>query len=88
MTVIRRLVLDVMIPLNVPSSELALKLSRLSGIDGVDLVIIEVEHKIEKAKITMEGENISLDAVKSLLDKAGASLQGVDRISCGKRLVG
>jgi len=88
MTVIRRLVLDVMIPLNVPSSELALKLSKLSGIDGVDLMIVEVEHKIEKAKITMEGENISLDAVKSLLDKAGASLQGVDRISCGKRLVG
>lgn len=88
MTVIRRLVLDVMIPLNVPSSELALKLSKLSGVDGVDLLITEVEHKIEKAKITMEGDNINLDTVKTLLDKAGASLQGVDRISCGKRLVG
>ena len=88
MTVIRRLVLDVMIPLNVPSSELALKLSKLAGVDGVDLLITEVEHKIEKAKITMEGENINLDLVKSLLDKTGASLQGIDRISCGKRLVG
>jgi hypothetical protein len=88
MTVIRRLVLDVMVPLNVPSSELAIKLSKLSGVDGVDVTITEVEHKIEKAKITIEGDNINLDAVKNLLDKVGASLQGVDRISCGKRLVG
>lgn len=88
MTVIRRLVLDVMIPLNVPSSELALKLSKVPGVDGVDLLITEVEHKIEKAKITIEGENINLDSIKALLDKAGASLQGIDRISCGKRLVG
>ena len=88
MTVIRRLVLDVMIPLNVPSSELALKLSKLGGVEGVDLIITEVEHKIEKAKITMEGDNINLESVKTLLDKSGASLQGIDRISCGKRLVG
>lgn len=88
MTTIRRLVLDVMIPLNVPSSELALKLSKLTGVDGVDLLVTEVEHRIEKATITMEGENINLDSVKALLDKAGASLQGVDRITCGKRVVG
>jgi len=88
MTTIRRLVLDVMIPLNVPSSELALKLSKLTGVDGVDLLVTEVEHRIEKAKITMEGENINLDGVRALLDKAGASLQGVDRITCGKRVVG
>ncbi|NYZ74319.1 DUF211 domain-containing protein [Candidatus Micrarchaeota archaeon] len=88
MTTIRRLVLDVMIPLNVPSSELALKLSKLTGVDGVDLLVTEVEHRIEKAKITMEGENINLDAVRTLLDKTGASLQGVDRITCGKRVVG
>ncbi|MDD5172219.1 MAG: DUF211 domain-containing protein [Candidatus ainarchaeum sp.] len=88
MTTIRRLVLDVMVPLNVPSSEVALKLSKLSGVDGVDLLVTEVEHRIEKAKITVEGENINLDAVRTLLDKAGASLQGVDRISCGKRVVG
>jgi hypothetical protein len=88
MATIRRLVLDVMVPLNVPSSEIALRLSKLSGVDGVDLLITEVEHRIEKAKVTIEGENINLDSVRNLLDKAGASLQGVDRITCGKRLVG
>lgn len=88
MSVIRRLVLDLMIPLNVPSSEIALKLSKLSGVDGVDLLVTDVEHRIEKAKVTIEGENINLESVKNLIDKAGASLQGIDRISTGKRLVG
>jgi len=88
MAVIRRLVLDVLIPLNIPSSEIALKLSKLSGVDGVDVLITAVEHKVEKAKITMEGDAIDLDGAKKLLDKAGVSLQGIDRITCGKRLVG
>jgi hypothetical protein len=88
MSAIRRLVMDVMIPLNVPSAELAVKLSKLGGVDGVDVLITEVEHRIEKAKVTMEGENINLDSVRHILDKAGASLQGIDRISCGKRIVG
>ncbi len=88
MTTIRRLVLDIMIPLNVPSSELALKLSKVSGVDGVDILVTEVEHRIEKAKVTIEGENINLDSIRNIIDKAGVSLQGIDRITCGKRLVG
>ena len=88
MTVIRRLVIDVLVPLNIPSSDIALRLSDLSGVEGVDLLITAVEHKNEKAKITMEGGNIKLEEVKDLLDQTGASLQSIDRISCGKRLVG
>jgi hypothetical protein len=88
MSVIRRVVLDVMIPFNVQSSDLGLKLSKLPGVDGVDILVTEVEQRILKAKLTIEGENINLDAVRNLLDKIGASLQGVDRITCGKRIVG
>jgi hypothetical protein len=88
MPAIRRLVLDIMIPLNVPPSELALKLSRVAGVEGVDILVTEVEHRIEKAKVTMEGDSINLDSVRNIIDKAGASLQGIDRITCGKRLVG
>lgn len=88
MAVIRRLVLDVLIPLNIPSPDIALKLSKLHGVDGVDVLITAVEHKVEKAKITMEGDDIDLEGTKKLLDKAGVSLQGIDRITCGKRLVG
>lgn len=88
MTGIKRLVLDVLIPLNLPTSQLAVELSTVKGVEGVDVLIQEVERKVETAKITIEGENLDFGAVKSVLDKAGASLQSVDRVTCGKRIVG
>ena len=84
---IRRLVLDVVIPSTMPSSELAIKLAKLSGVEGVDIITQEVEHRVDKIKVTIEGDDITFESVKNILDKLGASLQGVDRISCGKRLV-
>lgn len=88
MTGIKRLVLDVLIPINMPSAQIAVKLSQVKGVEGVDVLIQEVERRVETAKITIEGENLDFDAVKTVLDKMGASLQSIDRITCGKRIVG
>lgn len=88
MTGIRRLVLDVLIPINLPSTQLAANLAKVHGVEGVDVLIQEVERKVETAKITVEGDNVDFDAVKAVLDEAGASLQSMDRVSCGKRIVG
>ncbi|MFH1520593.1 MAG: DUF211 domain-containing protein [Candidatus Micrarchaeota archaeon] len=84
---IRRLILDVVIPSTMPSTELAVKLAKLSGVEGVDIITQEVEHRVDKIKVTIDGDDINFDSVKNLLDKLGASLQGVDRITCGKRPV-
>jgi len=88
MSGIKRIILDVLVPLNTQSSDLALKLSTLSGVEGVDVLVQEVERKVEVTKITIEGDNIDFDKVKDTLDKVGASLQSIDRITCGKRIVG
>ena len=88
MTGIKRLVLDVLIPINVPSTQLAMMLSKARGAEGVDVLIQEVERKVEAAKVTIEGDDLDFEAIKSVLDNVGASLQSVDRITCGKRIVG
>lgn len=88
MTGIRRIVLDVLIPINMPTEQLAIDLSKVKGVEGVDILIQEVERKVEAAKITIEGPGIDFPEIKQTLDKAGASLQSTDRITCGKRLVG
>jgi len=88
MSGIKRIVLDVLVPLNTQSSDLALKLSTLPGVEGVDVLVQEVERKVEATKITIEGDNIDFDRVKEALDIVGASLQSIDRITCGKRIVG
>jgi hypothetical protein len=88
MSGIRRLVVDVLIPNNMPIEELSLKVSELSGVDGVDILIQEVERKVQASRITIEGTNIDFNAVKEAFNQMGASLQSVDRVSCGKRIVG
>lgn len=88
MSGIRRLVLDVLIPINIPSTELSMRISEVRGVEGVDVLIQEVERKVETAKVTVEGDNLDFTAIKKVLDNAGASLQSVDRITCGKRIVG
>lgn len=88
MSGIKRLVLDVLIPINMPSTQIAMSISLLKGVEGVDILIQEVERKVETAKITIEGENLNYEEIKNVLDNSGASLQSVDRITCGKRLVG
>jgi uncharacterized protein len=88
MSGIRRLVVDVLIPNNLPIEELSLTLSELSGIEGVDILIQEVERKVQAAKITIEGTHIDFEAVKNAFNQMGASLQSVDRVTTGKRIVG
>ena len=88
MTAIKRLVLDVLIPNNIPTDDLTVKLSSVHGVEGVDTLIQEVERKVETAKITIEGDNIDFAEVRKVLNEFGASLQSTDRVTAGKRIVG
>lgn len=88
MSGIKRLVLDVQKPINLPSVMIGLELSKVKGVEGVDFHIEDVDQKVEAGKITIEGDNISFDEIKAVIDKLGAAVQSVDRITCGKRIVG
>ena len=88
MSGILRLVVDVLIPNNMPIEELSLRINKVSGVEGVDILIQEVERKVQASRITIEGNNIDFNAVKEAFSQMGASLQSVDRVSCGKRIVG
>jgi len=88
MTGIKRLVLDVQKPINMPLNILATELANVHGVEGVDVHIQEVEQKVESARITMEGENIDFEKARGVIETLGASIKSVDRITCGKRIVG
>lgn len=88
MAEIKRLVLDVLIPNKLPLTVLTTRLSDAQGVDGVDLLIQEVERRVESAKITIVGTNLDFDELQGIIENAGASLKSVDRVSAGKQLVG
>jgi len=86
MSSIRRLVLDVLKPLEPSSIELATKLSELKGVEAVDLDVREVDRKVETVRLTLEGEWLDFEKINATLEKYGAVVHSVDRVTAGNRL--
>lgn len=84
---LRRLVLDVLKPHQPPMLTLAETLSDLPGVDGVDIILIEMDTKVENVKITMEGEGIDYQEVLDVVHTAGGSIHSVDKVTAGKRII-
>jgi len=84
---IRRLVLDVLKPHNPSVVELSEALSHLEGVEGVNVIIYEIDQQVENAKIVIAGSSISFESVKKKLEEMGATVHSVDEVAAGKRIV-
>lgn len=84
---VRLLVLDVLKSYGSSVIDLASSLSDIEGVGGVDIAVVEVDHRVETVKITMKGENIDFSSVKGVIEDHGGSLHSVDKVSCGKEIV-
>ena len=84
---IRRLVLDVLKPHKPSVIELSLVLSDLEGIDGVNIIIYEIDQEVENAKVTIAGNDIDFENIKKKLEEMGATIHSVDEVAAGKRVV-
>jgi len=86
-SMIRRLVLDVLKPHRPSVVDLSLALSKLEGVDGVNIMIYEIDQHVENAKITIVGTKVDFDVVKEKLEEMGATIHSVDEVASGKKLV-
>ena len=84
---IRRLVLDVLKPHNPSVIELSEALSELEGVDGVNIIIYEIDQQVENAKIVIAGNRIDFESVKKKLKEMGATIHSVDEVAAGKIIV-
>jgi hypothetical protein len=84
---IRRLVLDVLKPHNPSVVELSEALSHLDGVEGVNVIIYEIDQKVENAKIVIAGSSIDFESIKKKLEEMGATVHSVDEVAAGKRIV-
>lgn len=84
---IRRLVLDTLKPHDPTVVEVAAQLADLDGIEAVNITIVEVDRKVENAKITLEGEDVSFDAVVELISDLGGAVHSIDQVVAGDRLL-
>ena len=84
---IRRLVLDVLKPHNPSKINLSKKLSELKGVDGVNIITIEIDKEVENVKIVLEGTDIHFNTVKKILEENGAAIHSIDEVAAGKKII-
>lgn len=84
---IRRLVLDTLKPLEVSIVDMAKQLSEMEGIGAVNISIVEIDRKVENAKITIEGEDIRQKDVYQFLEDQGASIHSIDEVVAGRTII-
>ncbi len=84
---IRRLVLDVLKPHKPTVVELSLALSDLDGVEGVNIIIYEIDQQVENAKITIAGSNVDFEIVRRKLEELGATIHSVDEVAAGKKII-
>jgi hypothetical protein len=84
---VRRLVLDVLKPLEPTIIELAQQLSALSGVEAVNISIYEIDRKVENAKITIEGDDLSYENVDQVIQENGGTVHSIDEVVAGKMII-
>jgi hypothetical protein len=84
---IRRLVLDVLKPHKPSVVELSEALSHLEGVEGVNIIIYEIDQQVENAKVIIAGISINFEDIKKKLEEMGATIHSVDEVAAGKRIV-
>lgn len=84
---IRRLVLDVLKPHKPGVVELSQALSNLEGIEGVNVIIYEIDQQVENVKVIIAGKNIDFEVIKKRLEEMEATIHSVDEVAAGTRIV-
>ena len=84
---IRRIVLDVLKPHEPNIIELSQRLASLEGVDGVNISIYEVDRKVENAKITVEGSDLSYNDVLAIVEDAGGTVHSIDEAVAGQVVI-
>ena len=84
---IRRLVLDVLKPHKPSVVEVSEALSHLEGVEGVNIIINEIDQQVENAKIIIAGNPLNFEDIKSKLKELGATIHSVDEVAAGKRII-
>lgn len=84
---IRRLVLDVLKPMEPNIIELAKAISLENGVTAVNISIAEIDLKVENAKITIEGDDIHYHDIRDMIEDMGGSIHSIDEVVAGKMII-
>jgi len=84
---IKRLVLDVLVPNKTSIVEFAETISKLSGVEAVNITVKEIDAETQNIIVVIEGFDISFNDVSSLIEKMGGVIHSIDQVVAGRRII-
>ena len=82
-----RIVLDILKPHEPTIPSFAKFLSELSGVDGVNVTLMEIDKETENVKVTIQGNDLSFEEIGEAIEQYGGSIHSIDEVVAGKKLV-
>ena len=67
--------------------EMAKQLSVQEGVSAVNISIVEIDLKVENAKITVEGDDIQYQDIFNTIQDLGGSIHSIDEVVAGKMII-
>jgi hypothetical protein len=67
--------------------ELANELSKLNGVNGVNLSLYEVDQQTETVKVTIQGDKIDYSAIEKVIKDFGGAVHSIDEVVAGKEII-
>ncbi|ENN96042.1 hypothetical protein J422_04193 [Methanocaldococcus villosus KIN24-T80] len=87
MSGIRRLVLDILKPHEPKITDLALKLTAIPNVDGVNITVYEIDKETENVKITIEGKDLDFERIRDVIEMMGGTIHSIDEVVAGKKII-
>ncbi len=84
---IKRIVLDVLIPNRISIVDFAETLSKLSGIDAVNITVKEIDAETQNIIVVIEGDDIGFGNVSELIEKMGGVIHSIDQVVAGRKVI-
>lgn len=66
---------------------LAAAIEGVTGVQGVNITVTEIDIETVGMNVTVEGEHIDFDALTKAIESVGAVVNSVDQIVAGQRMV-
>jgi hypothetical protein len=87
MAPIQRLVVDVLKPHDPSLVTFTEELADTACVDALTTSLIELDQEVQNVKLTVEGDDIDVDAVTDGIEDLGGTVHSVDEVSCGTHVV-
>lgn len=84
---LRRILIDVLKPHDPSIIVYAEKLAALKCVDGVNILVVEIDDKTESIGVTIEGGSLNFNSIEKVIEKLGGSIHSVDMVSAGSHVV-